>query len=99
MEERKTENTGDLRTILTEILNEDIPQEALAEGNKTPIDNAVDFMEQEIEKVRRESEEYGYRRGCIETCDLYFDGEGKEDFLKFWKEKQERELEIIKQLN
>jgi hypothetical protein len=39
--------------------------------------------------VIKEKEEYGYRRGCIDTCEIYEDCKGdKEETLRFWKEKQ-----------
>ena len=43
---------------LEEILAQDIPQEALAEGNKTPLEEAIEFIETLLEEE--------YKRGLID---------------------------------
>jgi len=42
----------DWKKTLTDILQQEVTQEAMAEGNKTPEQEAVDFIEQELSKAR-----------------------------------------------
>lgn len=44
----------DWKKTLTDILQQEVTQEAMAEGNKTPEQEAVDFIEQELSKAREE---------------------------------------------
>jgi len=56
---------------------------------ETSLKTTLTFIDQEIKKARKEGEEFGYRRGCIDTCEIYEDCKGdKEGTLRFWKEKQ-----------
>lgn len=44
---------------IVKILEQDVPQEALAEGNPTPEQEAIALIKQELEKAREE----GYEKG------------------------------------
>jgi len=55
------------------------------------------IMEEELGEAREEAEEIGYRMGCIDTCETYFEKDKKhrEDFMKYWYEKQKKLLEML----
>ena len=53
----------DWKKTLTDILQQEVTQEAMAEGNKTPEQEAVDFIEQELSKAREEGYQKGWKDG------------------------------------
>ena len=53
----------DWKKTLTDILQQEVTQEAMAEGNKTPEQEAVDFIEEELSKAREEGYGEGVKDG------------------------------------
>jgi len=48
---------------IVKILEQDVPQEALAEGNPTPEQEAIALIQQELDKAREEGYENGVKDG------------------------------------
>ena len=60
----------------------------MIDGKEANEEDLRDFISQ----LLSEREELGFRKGCIDTCELLEDSEDVEGFLKLWKEKQSKLL-------
>ena len=95
---------------IVKILEQDVPQEALAEGNPTPEQEAIALIKQELDKAREEVQFTKEELECIlkwkDACDGEFNGMtllpasgedwGKEEDIENAEDKLEEMLSKLK---